>query len=52
MDGGAGDSVRPSAGRADEAPLDVALGIGICLKLGDVIAGDLADGLVGATAGD
>lgn len=47
---GAGDSVRARAGSTvDAAPL--AVGIGACLALGDVMICDLADGLMEPPAG-
>ena len=49
LDRGAGDSVRASAGRTDGAPLVVAPGIAMCLRLGEVIAGGRMDGLVDPT---
>jgi hypothetical protein len=53
LDEGAGDSVLASAGRAVDAdPLVVALGIVICLRLGDAITGGLVDGLVGPRTGE
>ena len=53
LDEGAGDSVLASAGRAvDAEPLVVALGIVICLRLGDAIIGGLVDGLVGPRTGE
>jgi hypothetical protein len=45
---GAGDSVRARVGRTvDVAPFAAALGMLMCLKLGDVLAAGLVDGLVG-----